>query len=76
MNKLEDVIMNEFSEQGLSSEYLRTFAKAEEAKKELEKGLDENQKRLLRVYDDLCSECETVMQEELVKFCLDFLNMF
>ena len=76
MNKLEDVIMNEFSEQGLSSEYLRTFAKAQEVRNEFEKGLDENQKWLLGVYDDLCSECGMVIQEELVKFCLDFLRMF
>lgn len=76
MNKLEDVIINEFMDRKLSKRYVAAYSKSEKVRKRLEKGFDENQKCLLRDYDDLCSECETVMQEELVKFCLDFLRMF
>ena len=76
MNKLEDAIINEFMDRKLSKRYVAAYSKSEKVRKRLEKGFDENQKCLLRDYDDLCSELNMIEQEELVKFCLDFLRMF
>lgn len=76
MRDLKDIIWDEFDERDVTKRLREASRLSCEARDELVKGLDDEQRKLLNKYDDLLVQEKIVEHEELIAFCVDFLKRF